>query len=126
MQTGKKFEAVSGKDAFDFEVKLNAALDALNRQGVKYELSFNHNVGFCAYIVWEERMEIPETVRDEYEQVGEKHNCIECPYFVRPTDGRRKNTRCPKIGKLTRADDCCCDLFYEELDKGMLKIIEVG
>lgn len=125
-RTGKKFKAVVGSDSFDFEVKLNAALDNLNKAGFKYELTFNYNAGFCAYIVWEETLEIPESAKDEYEQIGERHNCIECPYFVRPTDGRRKYTRCRNTQKLTTADCNCCDQFYEELDKGMIKLIEIG
>ena len=120
------FKAIEEKDAFNFNTKVNALLDVLNKKGIKPEMSFNHNMGHCVYITWVEAMEIPETVRDEYEQVGEWHKCIECPHFVRPTDGRRKYTRCPITEGLTDAGSNCCDRFYEELDSGKIKLIEVG
>ena len=123
---GKKFKAVTGSDAFNFQTKLNAALDELNRKGVQYELQFNNAMGFCAYIVYEENIEICETVKDEYEEVGELHKCIECPFFMRPTDGRRKYTRCPKTSKLAAGTDSCCELFYRMLDTGEIDPIAIG
>ena len=123
---GKKFKAVTGSDAFNFQTKLNAALDELNRKGVQYELQFNNTMGFCAYIVYEEIIEVCETVKDEYEEVGELHKCIECPFFMRPTDGRRKYTRCPKTSKLAAGTDSCCELFYRMLDTGEIDPIAIG
>lgn len=124
-RNGKKFKAIVSGDAFDFECKLNAALDGLNSKGIKYELTFNHTMGFCAYIVYEERIEIPETLKEEYERAGEKYVCIQCPFYVRPTDGRVKNTRCPVCNKLVDRHTSCCDEFYNKLDKGEVKVVEV-
>lgn len=123
---GKKFKAVTASDAFNFQTKLNAALDELNKKGISYDLQFNNTMGFCAYIVYEEIIEVCETVRDEYEEVGELHTCIECPFFVRPTDGRRKYTRCPKTNKLTAGTGRCCEVFYELLDAGKIDPIQIG
>ena len=125
IQKAKKFKAVTGKDSFDFEVKLNAALDTLNKQGVKYELTFNMQMGFCAYLVWEEQIKITESVKEDYELHGVKYKCIQCPYFERPTDGRVKHIKCERGNTWTMADRDCCEMFYEELDKKMLKPKEV-
>lgn len=122
---GKQVRIVSGTTAFDFETKLNAILSDLNEQGIKYELQMNPSTGFLAYIVLDEFRTIPETTKEEFEQGGESHVCLECPFFIRPTDGRRKYTRCPKGQGLAYADRKCCEWFYDELAKGKLELIEV-
>ena len=123
---GSRVKVVTASDGFNFETKLNAFLDDLDAKGISYTYEFNHNAPHTAYITYDHIYTVCESVRDEYEEVGETHTCIECPYYVRPTDGRRKYTRCNKTDKLCKGDDRCCDRFYEELDKGMLQIVRVG
>lgn len=122
----KKFKAISEKDAFEFEVKINAALDALIAKGIVPDIEFNHNMGHCAYLMWTEETQIPENAKDEYELLGERHKCIECPYYIRPTDGRIKYTRCPVIDFKVGADNSCCEQFYEELERGIIQLVEIG
>lgn len=124
-QHGKKIKVVVGKDGFDFECKLNSVLDSFNREGISYELSYDIAKGFISYIVYEENILIPENAADEYELLGEQHNCIECPLFVRPTDGRQKYTECPHNHSFASKDRPCCDDFYEWLKKGEIKLVEV-
>ena len=123
---GKQVKIVSGRDAFDFETKPNGVLKTLNEKGARYTMQLDPKAGLIAYITVEEEISVPQSVAEEYELVGELHRCVECPFFVRPTDGRRKYTRCPNAHRLTSADGKCCDSFYEQLDKGMLTLIEVG
>ena len=121
---GKQVKIITGNGAFDFESKLNAVLSDLNNRGIKYELQLNPSTGFLAYVVFEDNRQIPETIAEEFELGGEKHTCIECPYFVRPTDGRRKYTKCV-YGKLRGRDSACCDEFYEQLADGKIELVEV-
>lgn len=123
---GETVKIVSGSDAFDFETKLNSVLNSLNSKGARYTMQLEPSAGLIAYIRISEEISIPENVAEEYFLAGERHRCIECPFFVRPTDGRRKYTRCPVTKKLASANDACCDEFYERLDRGELKLIEVG
>ena len=123
---GKQVKVICGQNAFDFESKLNSTLSTFNEQGIRYELQLNPTAGLIAYIIYENNTRVPETMRDQFELVGESHTCIECPYFVRPTDGRRKYTRCSKIEGLTSATSRCCDCFYDELADGKIRLVEVG
>jgi hypothetical protein len=123
--TGKQVKIISGANAFDFETKLNSVLAGLNEQGIKYELQLAPQTGLVAYIVFEEEKVIPETKKDEFELGGEKHVCIECPYFVRPTDGRIKYTRCRHEEKMCWNGKDCCEWFYEELFAGRITLKEI-
>ena len=122
-QTGKRIKVISCHDGFDFETKLNAHLQQLDKEGVHYEVQLDLSAGFIAYVLREEKSSIPETVAEEYQQAGESHTCIECPYFVRPTDGRRKYTRCERCNKLRTANTPCCEDFYILLDKGEINLV---
>ena len=122
---GKQVKIVTGTSAFDFETKLNAILTDLNNRGVQYELQMNPATGLVAYIVHEDNRLIPETMKEEFEQGGESHTCVECPYFIMPTDGRRKYTKCPRQQGLAYRERACCEKFYEELSEGKLTLREV-
>lgn len=122
---GKQVKIVSGTTAFDFESKLNAVLSDLNEKGIKYELQLNPSTGFLAYVVIDDYRQIPETTKEEFETMGESHVCLECPNFIRPTDGRRKYTRCPQGQGLAWADRKGCDYFYELLAAGKIELVEI-
>lgn len=121
----KKYKVISSHDAFDFETKLNSFCENLSAQGIEYDVQTNPTAGLLAFIVYKVRVETPEDTKDEYELAGEKYVCIQCPFYVRPTDGRRKNTRCPLRDCLVSKDTACCDEFYRKLDKGEIKLVEV-
>lgn len=121
---GKQVKIVSGTNAFDFETKLNGVLSDLNIRGISYDLQLNPATGLIAYVVYEESAVIPETIKDEYELRDERHFCIECPFFVQPTDGRFKYTTCG-MEKHIRISQPCCEWFYEQLKEGRIKPREV-
>ena len=121
----KKYKVISSQDAFDFEVKLNSFCESLSAKGIEYDVQTNPTAGLLAFIVYKIRVDTPEDTKDEYEMAGERYVCIQCPFYVRPTDGRRKNTRCPLHNCLVNRNTACCDEFYQKLDKGEIKIVEV-
>lgn len=125
IQKGTKVKTITSTDGFDFDARLNAFTDALDERGIEYEVELNPTAGLLAFVKYKVRKQVPETIKDEYDLAGEKHNCIECPFYVRPTDGRRKNTRCPHTNRLTSADMFCCEDFYTLLDKGDIQLINV-
>lgn len=119
----KQTEVVTGSTAEDFQIKLNRALEEIAKTSSKYELQFNMQMGFCAYIVYDVRREYPETIADEYELKGIKYSCSDCPMF-RPSEDRRiKYTTCVHGTHRCAANDDACDWFYEELDKGGIKFL---
>lgn len=124
-RTTQKYKVISTNDAFEFETRLNSFLKSLDEKGIEYEVQTNPTAGLLAFIIYRESIVIPEGLKEEYELAGERHYCIECPFYVRPTDGRVKNTRCGLSGKLTRRDDSCCDDFYKKMEKGEIELIEV-
>lgn len=114
-KSNKRVKVVSASTADEFESKLNSALDALNEKRTAYDLQLNPTAGLLAFITYTESVQVPETLADEYELVGEKHRCAECPHFPVITDGRIKNVKCPLTGKLVRRESACCDEFYKEV-----------
>lgn len=125
-QYGTKVKAIMSNDAFDFETRLNSFTDSLDLKGIEYEVQLDPTAGLLAFVKYKVRRQVPETIKDEYDLAGEKHTCIECPFYVRPTDGRRKNTRCPHTNRLTSADMMCCEDFYTLLDKGDIQLTNVN
>ena len=123
--SGKRTKIVVAGSAAEFEAKLNKELEELERKRTKYELQFNHSMGFCAYIVAEYSREIPENVAEEFKIAGESHTCIECPYWVHPTKGNVKYTRCPITAGIHGAKSPCCDKFYDMLFNGEIELEEV-
>ena len=122
---GQRVEIIDGISAGDFQEKLNRKLEELDIRGIKYDMQLSPQTGFLAYIVYENETRIVETIKDEFEIRGEKHTCIECPYFVRPTDGRIKYTRCGAGQGICKRDSACCEQFYEWLYHGNIELVEV-
>lgn len=116
----KQTKIVTASTAAEFEDKLNQALAEVAEKGAKHELTFNMNQGFCAYIVYDERIAKPETLAEEYEMRGEGYRCSECPLFKPSPDKRVKYTTCGHGVRRCEANDWACDWFYEQLEKGGL------
>lgn len=125
-QGGKRTKIIVASTAEAFEKKLNAELTALDTARSKYELSFNHSMGFCAYIVIEKMTQIPETIAEEFQLAGEQHVCLDCPYWVYPTKGNVKYTRCSITPGIHSAKSPCCEAFYEMLYNGELELRNTG
>ena len=120
--SGKRIEVVAESTAEAFAKQLNSRLAALDKSRAKYELQFNHQMGFCAYLVIDKQLQIPETVADEFDLAGERHTCGECPFWQHPTDGRVKYTRCEITPGIHSAKSPCCDRFYEMLVAGEIEL----
>lgn len=123
-RTGKRVQIIAAGGAEEFEKRLNQALRRLDEARTKYELQFNPNMGFCAYLVIDSEVQIPETTADEFELVGERHKCRECPHWQHPKDGRVKYTRCPVTPGIHGAESPCCETFYEKLLAGEITLEE--
>ena len=121
---GKRVRIIAAAGAEEFQEKLNKELEALDKSKAKYELTFNREVGYCAYLVIEKVNLIPETVADEFELAGESHNCLECPFWQHPTKGNVKYTRCEITPGLHGAKSPACDRFYELLAEGQIELEE--
>lgn len=122
----KKAQIIVANSPDEFEKKLNKALAALDEAQTKYELQFNTTLGFCAYIVAEGVVKVPETIEDEFELLGEAHKCGECPYWTTPADKRVKYSRCEITPGIHSAKSPCCERFYEMLLNGDIVIGEEG
>lgn len=119
----KQTKIVTAATADDFEMRLNEALEEVAKTSQNYELSFNTSMGFCAYIVYDLRREYPETIADEYELKGIQYACSECPMFRPSGDKRIKYTTCAHGTPRCAANDYACDWFYEQLEKGGIKLL---
>ena len=122
----KTAQIIVAGSAEEFEKRLNKALADLDDTETKYELTFNNNMGFCAYIVAEGVTHIAETVEDEFALIDECHKCGECPYWQTPDNKRIKYTRCAIMPGIHSATSACCERFYEMLLNGDIVIGEEG
>lgn len=121
-QSGKRIEVVAEATPDAFAKQLNSRLAALDKARQKYELQFNHQMGFCAYLVIDQVNEIPETIEDEFELAGEKHTCGDCPFWQHPKDGRVKYTRCEITPGIHGSGSPCCAEFYARLYRGEIEL----
>ena len=116
--TMKQAKIIQAATAGGFQDELNEALREIAERGCKYELRFNDNAGLCAYIVYEERVQVAECLADEYEMRGEEYRCSECPLFRPSADKRVRYTTCGHGVRRCEANDHACDYFYEQMEKG--------
>ena len=119
-------KTIKSDDAFDFDSRLNGFIKQLDAKGVSYNVKVDPTAGLLAFVTWTEVVQVAENVAEEYALVGERHTCGECPFYVYPTDGRVKNTRCRHLGKLRSKDSSCCESFYSMLDKGEIQLADLG
>ena len=113
-------KTIKSDDAFDFDSRLNSFIKNLDKKGISYEVKVDPTAGLLAFVTYREVIKVAENVAEEYQLVGDFHHCNECPFYVRPTKGNVKWTRCGK-GVLRSAESQCCDEFYELMDKGELE-----
>lgn len=125
-QRRKQVQIIAASSPDEFEKKLNKALAILDEEQTDYELQFNHNMGYCAYIVSKRTQRIPEDLQDEFELAGEKHVCGDCPFWQIPDKGNVKYTRCPITAGIHKKDSPCCEKFYEMLLSGDIDVRKEG
>lgn len=125
VRSSEHVKTVSADNAKNFDEELNKLLDEFARKGTQYTLELAPSLGFTAFIRYKRTDNIPENIADEFELGGEVHRCAECPFYVRPTDGRVKFTRCEITPGIHRKESRCCDAFYEKLFNGEIELVEV-
>ena len=115
---GMQSRIIQASTAEEFQFKLNEALNEISRIGSKPDVRFVTDLGYCAFVLFEQTVQQPETLAEQYEVAGEEYHCSECPLFVLATDKRVKYTTCKKGCRRVSAERWACDWFYEALEKG--------
>ena len=114
-----KHKTITADNGFDFDARLNAFTESLDEKRLEYEVQTNPLAGFIAFVTYKETKAIPENVKDEHELMGDRFFCGSCPMLAMGTDGRFKNFRCKRNGRLRHAEDSsCCNAFYEWAETG--------
>ena len=117
---GTRNKTIESDNGFDFDTKLNAFVESLERQRIEYEVQLNPAAGLRAFVTYKVEKAIPENKKDEHELLGEYFYCGSCPMLKRTSDGRFKNFRCGRDGKLKHMEDTpCCNAFYEWAETGV-------
>jgi len=105
----------------DYDRKMNEALTSHFEAQIIDRLN---DQDFCSIIRYKDRIEIPETIEEEYELQGIRHTCGECKHYRPSFDGRVKYTECPYDTTVSCwKDRHCCEYFWRMLKNGakMLK-----
>ena len=118
----KKFLCITGKDAQDFQQRMNEALSQIEDPAI----SFPPSMELTAYITYEEHHAAPESLREEYEMAGVRARCADCPYFVYTNDMRRVWHYCAYHQKKQRADQQACESFFQQLKDGTIEFSRKG
>lgn len=85
------------------------------------QVIWNLSNGCSAFLVFEEVVRIPETIREEYEIRGEVYTCGDCPFKEPQTDGRNPHLwKCLRRPRGTDDDIKACEHFYRMLDEGRI------
>lgn len=122
---GKIVYVIHGKDAEDFERRINEKLKGLEEPTI----TFVQTVPFIAYIEAYDTAKKPESLADKHHLMGDRFVCGQCPYMKQSTDLRRRWHACLFSDTVTRADSPVCEDFYIMLDNGVIdrgKIRERG
>lgn len=117
--TRKTSRTVCATSAEDFDRKFNEVSESL---GSDAELVWD-TAPMTVHFIYKEKVRIPETVKEEYEEIlGEHFFCRQCPYAIRGKDGRNGIKGCSKHVRENVVDyDSACEMFYKELAQGKIK-----
>ena len=105
-----------------FAIKTDTA-EAFNEQiAVVLQEHPNAKVHFIsnflgAYVEYEDVVEVPESLAEQYELAGDRRERKECPYFVRTQDKRFKWHFC--VQKQKKVTECqgACETYYQLLEE---------
>lgn len=128
-QTYQQIRVISCHDPTEFQRQFNEAQEELASKNPKTE--FNMTAGHCAYIIYQETVEKPETAQDEFYQAGIKYHCRNCPKYEWPVTAKgtinhvQKRGNCPisQYG-YTHRDSCACEYLYKGILNGNITAIQ--
>lgn len=101
---------VSETNGAIFELKMNEALKTL----VNPDIRLDPNRSFTAYIFYQIKHDVPETVVEAIELIeGTRFNCKDCPACELPEDGRKKHGFCKAHNKKVHFETPVCIEFYK-------------
>ena len=122
-RTFKQLACISEKDAAAFEEKANDVL----AQTPDPEIVIDQTRPFTMYVLYKVSKDIPESALELLEMLdpnGGHAQCMECQYFVKDKDARKKWGMCQKKDERTRCDSRACEVYYLELRKDAAPLIE--
>lgn len=120
-ETKTRAKVISCFNAEEFETRLNEAFDSVG--GSLKKILFNMNAeGHCAYILYDYTKKIAESARDKALLDGDAYVCGECPFFVPPTDGRKKKGYCEHMQDWALPRDMACTWLYRQIAKGEIDL----
>lgn len=114
-----KVKVVQAESAEEFERKLNVVL----KNVLKPQITWNHNMGHCAYVTYVETVETLEDVSDIFHRDGVYYHCRNCPFFDLPNDKRFKRGACRiSPSGVAWKDSEACTFLYKQLLSGELTV----
>lgn len=105
----KRFRCIEAQTAAEFESEIQQIYD----EHPDAEVIFHQTAPRLAYVKWTEKVRVIETLEDEFHERGVRLSCCDCPFYERPTDMRRRWTRCLKSNLPVHEDDAACEICYQ-------------
>lgn len=123
----EQFAIVKSDSASLFEKQLNERVYELRNNYP--EVNFSESIPLYAQIRYRQETTAPESISEEYEMVGVRFVCAQCPYFqpVLRKDGeedpRFKWGECEysELGRVLKTASAC-DRLYEAIHEGGVKL----
>lgn len=116
-----KQQTIIADNAEDYDRMMNGIFEHASQ--IKEIIDKDFKDKFCSIIRYEYTADIPETLKEKYEQEGKTFYCGECKFFTPPPKGNMKYTTCDHCDTRVYTNCTACDFFYEMMDAGeqMLK-----
>ena len=121
----KDFIIISNANLTQFQNEVKAFLESHKNATTLNVLSSTTNSnGSNAHIYWEEVIEIPENIKDEFILRGEVYTCSNCPWYgANGSDNPRQAFEClhkVDFGR-KRTNTPACLFFYQKLASGEVR-----
>ena len=119
MKTDKrtKFFCVSGKTPEEFQQNMQKVLDHVADPILHFP-----PVPLMGYIYYTEERHVPETLREVMREKGEMYTCVQCPYFDRTNDLRKKWHYCVFHEQKCNMEADICDEILMQVATGKIEM----
>ena len=113
------YKRISHSDYILFDEEIKSVLDTSSNKR-NLQIHFGTIGDTChAFITWDEEIEVPENIRDEFVLEGKTIRCGQCPHYGGNTDNPENAFKCLRqVHTSRRRIDEACLWFYQEVAKG--------
>ena len=112
-----KFYCISGTTPEEFQTKMQDVLSKVSEPEIHFPAK-----PLMAYVYYRDIAYVPETLREQMRDRGEVYTCVQCPYFERTNDLRKKWHYCVFHQQKCHMESECCDEVLFQIASGTIEM----